>query len=204
MESVQGRSGAGVAVSGAHGSGEGRRVIGILAGTLAGLSVIAAVVVWTDAQREDIRTVVAATPVAPAVPLPASSPSVVHADVYFDFKSTRLTAEAVAVLQKHARIADEGGTWAVLVHGYADRHGPAAYNLALAERRAETVKRFLVELGMPETSVKVVTIGQDGALCDDPAPECQRLNRRVHLEMRRLMLPQATPVRAADDAIVER
>ena len=48
------------------------------------------------------------------------------------------------------------------------------------------VKQFLVELGVPETSIKVVTIGQEGALCDDPVAECQQLNRRVHLEIRKL------------------
>ncbi len=74
----------------------------------------------------------------------------------------------------------------VLVQGYADRQGPPEYNKVLAQRRAEAVKQFLVELGAPEASVKVVTLGQDGALCDDPSKECQQLNRRVHVEIRKL------------------
>jgi outer membrane protein OmpA-like peptidoglycan-associated protein len=190
MESVQGRA---VAMR----KGEARRVVGILAGALGGLMVIAGIVVWTDAQREE-RAVAAA--VATAGPAPVGPPTTAHADVYFDFKSTRLTADGAAVLQEQARLVAGGGTWAVLVHGYADQQGPAAYNLGLAERRAEGVKRFLVELGVPEPAVKVVTVGQDGAVCDDPGPECQRLNRRVHVEMRRLALP----ARPAADAIVER
>jgi len=74
----------------------------------------------------------------------------------------------------------------VLVQGYADRQGPPEYNKVLAQRRAEAVKQFLVDLGAPEASVKIVTIGQDGALCDDPSNECQQLNRRVHVEIRKL------------------
>jgi peptidoglycan-associated lipoprotein len=56
----------------------------------------------------------------------------------------------------------------------------------LALRRAQAVRQFLVELGVPETAIKVVTIGKEGTICDDQGKECQRLNRRVHLEMRNL------------------
>src|SRR5206468_6717290 len=118
-------------------------------------------------------------------PAPVASEAV-HADVYFDFKSIRLKAEAVRVLQQQAALMDRTSTWAVLVQGYADRQGPAEYNKRLAQQRADAVRQFLVELGVSETTVKVVTIGPDGALCDEPSRECQQLNRRVHLEIRRL------------------
>ena len=51
---------------------------------------------------------------------------------------------------------------------------------------AESVKQFLVELGVPETAIRLMTMGQDGALCEEPGKECQQLNRRVHLEFRKL------------------
>ncbi|HKC99957.1 MAG TPA: OmpA family protein, partial [Methylomirabilota bacterium] len=81
---------------------------------------------------------------------------------------------------------DLTNAWVVLVQGYTDSQGPIEYNRGLAERRATVVKRFLVDLGVPETSIKMVTMGRDGALCDDPGKECQELNRRVHLEFRKL------------------
>ena len=90
---------------------------------------------------------------------------------------------------------DHARAWAVLVQGYADRQGAAAYNRLLAERRAQTVKQFLVELGVPEASIRVVTIGPEGALCDEPAAECQQLNRRVHLEIRKLTRAAAEAAR---------
>jgi outer membrane protein OmpA-like peptidoglycan-associated protein len=143
--------------------------------------------------------------VSPAPPAPADAPArqravaptplaaqvvhdhdVVHADVYFDFKSTRLRADAARMLQEQAALMDHGSVWAVLVAGYTDRRGPAEYNRLLAQRRAGVVKQFLTELGVPDASLRTVTIGPDGALCDDPDPECQQLNRRVHLEIRRL------------------
>ena len=123
--------------------------------------------------------------------------TVVHADVYFDFKSSRLRADAAKLLQDKAATMSATDTWAVLVTGYSDIRGPAAYNKVLAQRRAETVKQFLVELGVPESSVKVVALGPEAALCDDPGTDCQQLNRRVHLEIRRL-----GPVASASPAMV--
>ena len=134
----------------------------------------------STAATETTRTRVSA-------PAPTDA-DVVHADVYFDFKSVRLRADAVRLLQEKAALMERTSTWAVLVQGYADRQGPAEYNKRLAQQRADAVRQFLVELGVPETAVKAVTIGQEGALCDEPSKECQQLNRRVHLEIRRLGL----------------
>jgi peptidoglycan-associated lipoprotein len=122
----------------------------------------------------------------PKAVAPMTDGPVIHADVYFDFKSTRLRADAAKLLQDKAETMNRTETWAVLVTGYSDVQGPAAYNRVLAQRRADTVKQFLVELGVPESSVKVVSFGPEAALCDDPGKECQQLNRRVHLEIRRL------------------
>ena len=122
----------------------------------------------------------------PRVAIPAPPAGVFHADVYFDFKSTRLRADAARVLQETTSRMDLTNAWVVLVQGYTDSQGPAEYNRGLAERRATVVKRFLVDLGVPEASIKMVTMGPNGALCDDPGKECQELNRRVHLEFRKL------------------
>jgi outer membrane protein OmpA-like peptidoglycan-associated protein len=145
---------------------------------------------------------------APAAPPPETAPiravasaptglDVIHGDVYFDLKSTRLRADAVRLLQEGASAMEGRGTWVVLVQGYADRQGPPEYNRALARRRAEIVKRFLVELGVPEAAVRVVAVGQEGALCADASETCLGLDRRVHVEMRRLTRAVTAPVRPA-------
>jgi len=115
-----------------------------------------------------------------------TGPEPVHADVYFDLKSTRLRADAAQLLQEKAALVTSGEPWSVLVQGYTDRRGDPGYNRILAQRRAEVVKQFLVELGVPESSIKAAALGQDSLLCDDPSDACQQLNRRVHLEFRRL------------------
>jgi outer membrane protein OmpA-like peptidoglycan-associated protein len=172
-------------------SGSGRE-IAMLVGVLLLVATSTIVTYWVRSQSAEASSQPGATPTPTptphsrvAAPAPADT-DVVHADIYFDFKSTRLRADAVRLLQTQAEKLDHASAWGVLVQGFADRQGPPEYNRALAQRRAEAVKQFLVELGVPEPSIKVVTIGQEGALCDDASTECRQLNRRVHLEIRKL------------------
>jgi peptidoglycan-associated lipoprotein len=175
--------------------------MGLVALVMGGLMVAAAgttAAYWVGAKATGAGKTrdVVAQPVEPSGTAAAPA-DVVHADVYFDYKSTRLTADAVRLLQAKVGLMDHDGAWTVLLQGYADRQGPPEYNKQLARRRAESVKQFLVELGVPDTAVRIVAVGSEGALCEDPGRECQRLNRRVHLEMRKLArAAAATPVRA--------
>jgi outer membrane protein OmpA-like peptidoglycan-associated protein len=184
------------------------KTILLVAGALMLLVAVAGVFVWTSVESEEpakpATSTPRITPTALGTPSVTPTPTAMHADIYFDSKSTRLRADAVGVLQHHAKLlTTEAGPWTVIVVGHADRQGPVNYNLKLAERRAESVKRFLVELGVPDDAVKVVAIGQDASICDDPTPACQQLNRRVHLEMRQRPVT-AAPVTTPADAIVER
>jgi outer membrane protein OmpA-like peptidoglycan-associated protein len=180
----------------------GMKELVILVGIL--LTVVAGAIgtYWVRSQGVEAAPGTAAVAAKPApesgrprVTVPAPPAGVFHTDVYFDFKSSRLRADGAQVLQETATSMDLADAWVVLVQGYADRHGPTEYNRVLALRRAESVKKFLVELGVPESAIRVMTMGQDGSLCDDPARECQQLNRRVHLEFRKLAAatPSATP-----------
>jgi outer membrane protein OmpA-like peptidoglycan-associated protein len=184
-------------------AGSGRE-IAMLVGVLMLVAVGTVVTYWVrsrsaEAASEATAGAVAGTPAPAARPRAAAPPptetEAIHADIYFDFKSTRLRADAVRLLQDKAALLEHASSWAILVQGYADQQGPAEYNRTLAQRRAGAVKQFLVELGVPEASIKVVTIGQEGALCDEPSAECRQLNRRVHLEIRKLTRAAAEPVR---------
>jgi peptidoglycan-associated lipoprotein len=190
-------------------NGSGREIV-MLVGILALVAVGSVATYWMRSQSVEAagKTVPAVTkpadaPVRAAAPAPLPT-DVTHTDVYFDFKSVRLRADAVRTLQEKAASLDRSSTWAVLVQGYADRQGPAEYNRTLALRRAETVKQFLVELGVPETSVKVATVGADGVLCEETTRECQQLNRRVHVEIRKMReasVPAIRPVVATQDTL---
>ena len=190
--------------AGRTGSGSGKELVALIVGVvlMAGAGTLATYWVQTaGVPAGGERDAAAAGETQPSTRpiVVVSSPvvhEVVHADIYFDFKSTRLRADAARLLQEKASLMDRTSTWGVLVQGYADRQGPAEYNKLLARRRGDVVKQFLVELGVPEPSIRVVTIGQEGAVCDESGAECQQLNRRVHLEIRQLARAAAAPVRA--------
>ncbi len=186
-------------VTGTRGGREVAMLVGVL--LMVGAATIATY--WissrgTDAKPAPVTTAAGEGPAAPRAVVSAPTDlEVVHTDVYFDVKSTRLRADAVRLLQEKAARMDRAAVWAVLLQGHADRQGPPEFNKALAQRRAAAVKQFLVELGVPEASIKVLAIGQEGALCDDPGKECQQLNRRVHVEIRKLAGAAVPPVRAS-------
>ena len=190
-------------------TGSGKE-IALLVGVLMLVAAATLGTYWVRMQGAEASGKTATTPTESrtrtAVPAPTvTDKDVVHLDVYFDFKSIRLKADTVRLLQDKAALMDRGSTWAVLVQGYADSQGPAEYNKRLAQQRADAVRQFLVELGVDEASIKTVTIGQEGALCGEPTRECQQLNRRVHLEIRKMGIKAAgapiRPVLAVGDVL---
>jgi outer membrane protein OmpA-like peptidoglycan-associated protein len=189
----------------AHTKSELLRELVIVTGLLAMLLTGVGALYWMQGRPDEAaaRTADAkpADTAKPKLMAPTPDGGAIHADVYFDFKSARLRADAARMLQDKAGAMTRTQAWTVLVTGYADRQGPPAYNRMLAQRRAETVKQFLVELGVSEASVKAVTLGQEATLCDDPGKECQQLNRRVHLEIRRLGPVALAPLAPRNDDV---
>jgi peptidoglycan-associated lipoprotein len=173
------------------GPGRDSSDVGLIAGALLILALIVGAF-WMYAERDArdaregrdgradlIQPAVAALP--PPVVLPR--PSQLHADIYYDFDRVRLDEDAKAILDERAVILKQEPDWALLIQGYADPSGADAYNKALGLRRAQAAQKYLFGLGVPETSIKVVSLGSEGAVCSDGSPECRRLNRRVHLQL---------------------
>ena len=78
----------------------------------------------------------------------------------------------------------------LILAGHADRRGPDSYNQLLSERRAEIVKRFLVEQGVPESSIDVQVFGKKDNLTTEQVE--QLLNQSTDLtgEMRERASPE--------------
>ena len=113
-----------------------------------------------------------------------TKPATIHTDLYFEVGRKGLTDEARTLLQEQAIILKNDANLGVLVQGYTDQQGSASYNLKLGMKRAETVKAELVNAGVTEHQIKVVSLGKDGVLCIDTSEVCRQMNRRVHLEIR--------------------
>jgi peptidoglycan-associated lipoprotein len=68
----------------------------------------------------------------------------------------------------------------VLIEGHCDERGTLAYNLVLGERRAQSVKRYLQELGVPPSQLQIVSYGKERPFCTEHRETCWQQNRRGH------------------------
>jgi peptidoglycan-associated lipoprotein len=135
----------------------------------------------------------------------------IHTDIYFEVGRKGLTDDAKAILATQADLAKNDPDLGILVQGYTDQQGSVSYNNKLGLMRAEKVKEFLVGQGVSDQVIKVVSLGKDGVLCLDSSDVCRNMNRRVHLEIRKIgkdhmMLPTVAiepkttePIQSPDD-----
>ena len=99
--------------------------------------------------------------------------------IYFDFDSDLIKPEYQSTVEAHADylVSNPGAT--LLLEGHTDERGTREYNLALGERRAESVRRLINLLGASENQVSTISYGEERP--QDPASneEAWALNRRV-------------------------
>ena len=139
-----------------------------------------------------------------AAPVATRSSDILHDDIFFEIGRKGLTDDGKAALLRHAEFLKNEPDWGILLQGYTDQQGSISYNKALGLKRAETVKQQLMSLGIPETAIRTVSLGEEGALCLDASDACRRMNRRVHLELRKvgrehMILPAVITVPVIDD-----
>lgn len=81
--------------------------------------------------------------------------------VYFGFDRYDLDADARATLGAQAGVLQSNPSATVTVQGHCDERGTREYNLALGERRANSVKNYLVALGVAASRVDVISYGKE-------------------------------------------
>jgi outer membrane protein OmpA-like peptidoglycan-associated protein len=130
-----------------------------------------------------------ANPLTPIAEPVANSP-LEETDVYFAFNEWTLSDEAKEVIKTRMENRPEGWTGTLRIVGHTDPQGPDAYNKALGLRRAQSVKTYLVSLGIPEADVQVESLGKDGQVCQEETPACFEQNRRAHVAFLHSSTPQ--------------
>jgi len=81
--------------------------------------------------------------------------------VLFDTDKSDVTAEGRATLEKQAAWLKKYPAVRITVEGHCDERGTREYNLALGERRATSVKNYLVALGIPAARVQTISYGKE-------------------------------------------
>ena len=103
---------------------------------------------------------------------------------YFDYDQSTLREEYHMPLQAHASFLLENPDRRIVLNGYTDERGTKEYNLALGERRAQSVQRFLALSGAPGERIEVVSFGEEFPANSAQTEEAFAQNRRVVLEYR--------------------
>ncbi len=99
--------------------------------------------------------------------------------VYFDYDKSAIRSESAGVLRGNARIIKVNADWGrITIEGNTDERGSEEYNLALGERRAMAVKRYLIDLGVPSSRLQIVSFGEAKPAVPGHDESAYRYNRR--------------------------
>jgi peptidoglycan-associated lipoprotein len=107
-------------------------------------------------------------------------PDVMREDIYFAFDKSILTPASQENLTQKAEWLRQNPNATLTVEGHCDERGTAEYNLALGDRRAESAKAFLVDLGIAASRITTISYGEERPVCTDKTEECWAKNRRDH------------------------
>lgn len=99
--------------------------------------------------------------------------------IYFAYDSDQIRSEFESVLNAHVRYLQSNGNARVVLQGHTDERGTREYNLALGERRANAVERFLNIQGVSPSQVEVVSYGEERPAARGQSEDAYAQNRRV-------------------------
>ena len=101
-------------------------------------------------------------------------------DVFFDTDRFDLTPEARGILAKNASWLQQYPSVTILLEGHCDERNTREYNLALGERRANSVRDYLMSLGVAGSRMRTISYGEEKPFAIGSGEEAWRLNRRTH------------------------
>ena len=120
-------------------------------------------------------------PPPPPAPAPAAKKKIVLRGVNFDFDKATLQPQGKPILDEAARILKENPSINVQVQGYTDAIGSVEYNLKLSDRRAATVKNYLVAQGVSASRLTTKGFGKSNPVATNDTADGRAQNRRVEL-----------------------
>jgi peptidoglycan-associated lipoprotein len=113
----------------------------------------------------------------------ASTRAALAAPVYFEYDSDELSADARATLDAKLPIFRANPGLRIRVAGHTDERGSDEYNLALGQRRAASVKRYLSDQGVDGGRIDLVSFGEERPAVTETSEEAWRMNRRAEFEI---------------------
>ena len=99
--------------------------------------------------------------------------------VHFPFDSSEIAPEFATVLDQHASWIQNHPTAMVQVEGHCDERGTEEYNISLGQRRADSVRSYLIEQGVDPDRLSTISYGKMRPLTFELNEEAHALNRRA-------------------------
>jgi len=130
--------------------------------------------------KAEVKEEPAPLPPPPVTPPPPAPEPLMLADAYFDFDRFLIRSDAQAVLEANARRLKAENGRRLLIEGHCDERGTVDYNLVLGERRAQSVRQYLQNLGVRSSQIQITSYGKEKPFCTDHSEACWQSNRRAH------------------------
>jgi len=109
---------------------------------------------------------------------------VLRNDVLFDVDSSSLRSDSRSTLRDMAGVFSRYNDTQIMVEGHADSNGEERYNQNLSERRAGSVRDFLVDQGVSSSRINARGFGESQPKSTNSTPDGRQLNRRVEIRVR--------------------
>ena len=113
----------------------------------------------------------------------AEARAALAAPVYFAYDQSDLSPDARRNLDTKAPILNGSPALRLRLAGHTDERGSDEYNLALAQRRAASARRYLLDLGIPGARLDITSFGEERPVCQESSESCWARNRRVEFEI---------------------
>ena len=117
-------------------------------------------------------------------PSPLDDPNYELKRVFFPYNESSVTEEAARVLADNAEWMKRHPDAKVQIEGHCDERGSEEYNLALGERRGQSVRQYLTDLGVPQSRLSVISYGEERALDPTSGEGAWERNRRAEFRKR--------------------
>lgn len=114
-------------------------------------------------------------------PLTDSSSLLSKRSVYFDYDSSNVKTESVALIEAHGKYLASHQERRVVIQGNTDERGGSEYNVALGQKRAEAVRGLLVIYGAKESQLEAISFGKEKPRASGSNEAAWAENRRVDL-----------------------
>ena len=101
--------------------------------------------------------------------------------IYFDFDSDAIREEFRSLIEAHAGFLKSNGAARIILQGHTDERGSRDYNLALGQRRAESVKQALTLMGVQDDQIETVSMGEEKPVAEGHDESAWKLNRRAEI-----------------------